>query len=113
MSSIIEVRLVAHLRERDLREALDAAMKTADDRSCGMIFDCLAMTGYDMEARHAFVAWHHAHRGRVRAVAVVTEKMLWHMVVGAMAMASGQTMRAFAKREEAEAWLRVRLASAP
>lgn len=113
MSSILEVRLAGHLREADLREALEAAMKTAEGSSCGMLFDCLGMTAYDMEARHAFVAWHRAHRGRVRAVAVVTEKMLWHMVVSAMAMASGQTMRAFAKREEAEAWLRVRLASAP
>ena len=70
-----------------------------------LLIDANAMTGYTSEARGAFVDWHRTNKGRLGRVAIVTERMLWHMVIRAMAMASGQQMRPFSDRTEAEAWL--------
>ncbi len=49
--------------------------------------------------------WNARFRPRINRVAVITEKILWHMVVAAMAVASGQTMKAFDSVDAAEAWL--------
>lgn len=69
-----------------------------------LVVDSLAMTGYDPEARDLFVRWHAEHRAHMRGVGVVTDRMLWRMVVGAMALASRQTMRTFSGVQEALEW---------
>jgi hypothetical protein len=38
-------------------------------------------------------------------VAVLTDKPLWRMVVAAMAVASGQKMKAFTALDKARSWL--------
>lgn len=63
------------------------------------------MTGYDAEARQLFVEWNARHRARVTAVAIVTHKILWHVVIAAMALASGQRMRAADTPQAARRWL--------
>ena len=102
---MIIVRLQGHLTEPELRSALASATKDAPERF-PVLVDCVEMTSYELEARHAFVEWNREHKGRVAQVAVVTDKSLWKMVVSAMAIASGQSMRAFGARADAEAWLR-------
>ena len=57
------------------------------------------------EARERFVEWNRQHRARLRAVAVVTENRMYHMVISAMAMASGQRMKGFATFDAAHAWV--------
>ena len=63
------------------------------------------MTGYDREAREEFVAWHRQSASHVVRVAVVTENMLWHLVVSAMALASGKAMKPFDSMAAAQNWL--------
>lgn len=90
------------------RESLDAALSRAEPKlkdGAAMIVECLAMTGYDSEARARFVDWHRDHRGKIRAVAVVTDNRLWHMVVSVMSLASSQRMRAFETVQAADVWL--------
>lgn len=70
-----------------------------------LVVDCRSMTGYDGEARERFVEWNRDNRARLAAVAVLTDKRLWHMIVGTMSLASGQRMRAFASETDANAWL--------
>jgi hypothetical protein len=70
-----------------------------------LIVNCRTMTGYDADARALFVSWNARFRSRINRVAVLTEKILWHMVVGAMAVASGQRMKAFDSLEAADEWL--------
>ncbi len=111
METLVQVQLEGHLLESDLRDALEGAMKRADSERCAMLIDCLAMSSYEMDARHAFVSWQKAHKDRVRAVAIVTKKTLWHMVVSAMGVASGQPMKAFDEPATARAWLIERLES--
>lgn len=72
--------------------------------SASLIVDAREMTDYDAGARERFVAWNSDHRRRIRRVAIVTDKTLWHMVITAMALASRQTMRAFSSLEAARAW---------
>ncbi|HJL16939.1 MAG TPA: STAS/SEC14 domain-containing protein [Sandaracinaceae bacterium LLY-WYZ-13_1] len=99
--SIDVVELTGHLT----CEALDAALAGVEPRPpMVLVVDCRAMTGYDAEARRRFVEWHREHRDRIAAVAVVTEKRLWHMIVSAMSLASGQRMRAFDAMDQARAW---------
>ncbi len=71
-----------------------------------LLIDCRQMSGYDVEARSAFVAWNKRWRSRLHRVAILTENRLWHVLVSAMALASGQEMRAFFGRSDAERWLR-------
>lgn len=90
--------------------AVDAALSAAERGTNGsdrfpMLVDCSAMTGYDSEARASFVAWNTKNRARIAGVAIVTGNVLWHMVIRAMALASGTEMRAFDRAEDAERWL--------
>jgi hypothetical protein len=103
-SPIVTVTFVGHL-SRDVLDAELGSAKRNIGAGAGMVVDCLAMSDYDAEARDHFVKWHREHRDRLRGVAVVTEKRLWHMIVSAMALASGQRMKAFDTVDEARAWL--------
>lgn len=101
---MIVVRLQGHLTEAGLRSALATATAGAV-APFPVLVDCLEMTSYDVAARHAFVEWNQAHKERVTSVAVVTDRSMWKIVVSAMAIASGQSMRAFDSRDRARAWL--------
>lgn len=63
------------------------------------------MSGYDLDARHAFVELMSRHRARLTAIAIVTARPIWQMVVSTMAMASRTEMKAFDDAEQALAWL--------
>jgi hypothetical protein len=70
-----------------------------------LLIDASQMTGYTSEARNAFVEWHRSHKARCARVAIVTDRKLWHMVIRAMGVASGQPMHPFTDRASAESWL--------
>ncbi len=99
----IVVRLVGHLTRPGLDEIFAAAITTSG--SFDLIVDCLDMTSYDIEARDAFIAWNRSNRKRVGRVAIITRRTTWHMVIRAIALASGRSMRSFATHDEARAWL--------
>lgn len=97
-------------RDQLSSEAVDSALSTAARSAPAngkfpMLVDCSAMTGYDSEARASFVAWNAKNRERIAGVAIVTDNILWHMVIRAMAFASGTEMRAFDRTDAAERWL--------
>lgn len=102
MTPIAHATLAGHLTQASLLRALNLAVP--DDLRVCLVINCLPMTGYDLDARHTFVEWNAAHRGRIAGVAVVTTKSAWHMVVAVMALASGQQMRAFATVDDATSW---------
>ncbi len=103
----VDVTLTGHLTREVLAQALDGATGRLGDgfHQVALIVDCRSMTGYDADARALFVSWNARFRSRIDRVAVITEKVLWHMVVAAMAIASSQRMKAFDRVEKAEAWL--------
>jgi hypothetical protein len=55
-----------------------------------LLVDVREMTGYESEARARFVEWNTAHRERVLGVAILTENLVWKVVIKAMAIASRQ-----------------------
>ncbi len=103
----VVVQLDGHLSETVLRSALAGASVALVEASAGanLLVDCRDMTGYDAAARQLFVEWNSRYKSKVKSVAVVTERRLWHVVVSAMALASGQRMKAFDSRVEALGWL--------
>jgi hypothetical protein len=103
----VHVTLTGHLTSEALEQALTAATERLgqDFHRVALIVDCGTMTGYDADARALFMSWNARFRSRIDRVVVLTDKILWHMVVGAMALASGQRMKAFDGLEAAEAWL--------
>ncbi len=103
----LRVTLTGHLTRRALEQALQGATERLGEGShpVALIVDCRTMTDYDADARALFVSWNARFRPRINRVAVITEKILWHMVVAAMAVASGQTMKAFDSVDAAETWL--------
>jgi len=66
-----------------------------------LIVNCLPMESYEIAAREGFVAWNRQHRHQIRAVAILTSKALWNMVIRAMALATGMTMRPFSEHSAA------------
>ena len=102
----VVIQLDGHLSEGVLRSALaGASAALVQASSANLLVDCREMTGYDSAARQLFVEWNSRYKSKVKCVAVVTEKKLWHVVVSAMALASGQRMKAFDSRAEAVLWL--------
>ena len=61
------------------------------------------MTGYEPGARGVFVEWNRANRGRVRRVAILTDNLLWRMVISVMSLAATVDMKPFGDRSEATA----------
>jgi SpoIIAA-like len=99
------VVLVGQLDRLQLERALTPVSDALRSGRCGLLVDCREMTGYTSEARSFFVDWNSAHRARVTRVAILTDNMLWHMIIAAMSLASGQSMKAFADAYAARAWL--------
>lgn len=99
--------LEGHLTATMLAAALLAAEQRVD-RLTGpidVVFDCLRMTGYDMEAREAFVDWHRRMGTRLGRIAIITERRLWHLIISGMGLASQQHMKAFHTFADALPWL--------
>ena len=103
----VQVDLVGHLTRHVLAVALDRATSSIAQASQPVVLlvDCRQMTGYDADARALFVSWNSSHRARIRRVAILTTNPVWHMVIAAMAVASGQKMKAFNGPDAAVAWL--------
>ena len=103
----IRVDLVGHLTRHSLAVALDRATSSiaGESQPVALLVDCRQMSGYDADARALFVSWNSSHRSRVRRVAILTSNPVWHMVIAAMAVASGQKMKAFTHPDAAGAWL--------
>ena len=109
-STICELKLKDHLTKEDLENYLQPISLTIKNlpstTKISLLVDASTMNTYDVEARAYFVDWNTQYRAQIQAVAIVTPKLLWHMVVAAMAIASRQTMKAFSQLEEAHKWLK-------
>jgi hypothetical protein len=97
--------LRGHLDRSVLASELERIEKTIPLRDARVLLDCREMTGYDLDARHAFVSWNERVRGRLLGVAILTGNPLWRMVIAAMSMASRVPMKPFADEQSALAWL--------
>lgn len=104
-----ELLLKEHATKDSLEKALKPISYALDHLPLGfkgcLLVDASMMTGYDVEARAYFVEWNSKYRVRLHAVAIVTEKTLWHMVIAAIGVAARQTMKAFYSLDEAQKWL--------
>ncbi|NVB38911.1 STAS/SEC14 domain-containing protein [Pseudenhygromyxa sp. WMMC2535] len=98
--------LDGHLTAQQLERVLASMAEKLKLRSgpSPMVLDCRHMAGYDLDARHAFVDWNKLWRHQVSRVAIITQNRLYHVVIGAMSLASGQAMKGFAEEGEALAW---------
>jgi hypothetical protein len=100
------VTLTGHLTVNQLTAALTPVVSRTDQTTeVPLLFDCLHMTGYDTEARERFVEWHKKQGKQITRVAILTTNPIWSVVIAAMALASGHSMKAFSRRAEAESWL--------
>lgn len=99
--------LRGHLSRAQLEEVLGAIATELSGRELPtpVLLDCLAMEGYDLDARHAFVDWNSQWRSRVSRVAIVTHNRLYHVVIATMSLAARQAMKGFSTTDEALDWL--------
>lgn len=103
---VVVMRLSGFLDAAQVQSAMAEADARLDGLGAGrLLVDCLAMDDYEAEARRLFTEWNARNKGRVERVAVVTDKLLWHMVVSTIGLASSQTMKAFSDIDEAHLWL--------
>jgi hypothetical protein len=103
---VIAIELTGHLTRASLAASL-AQPRAALAAAAGahVRIDCRTMTGYDADARADFVEFMRASRAKVARVAIVTERVSWRMVISAMSLASGVSMKPFTSLAEADAWL--------
>ena len=86
----IHIELSGHLTA----EALSAKLVEADAKLAQVtlpadaIFDCRQMHGYDLAARVGFSEWNREQADRLRKVVIITDRLLWRVVVSAMALAA-------------------------
>lgn len=100
----LEVTLRGHLTVGLLERELTPLEPVLRSERRALIVDALAMTGYDDAARSLFVDWNRRHKDRILRVAIVTDSLMWRMVIGAMSLASQQAMQSFPSLAEARAW---------
>ncbi|MBI5494909.1 MAG: STAS/SEC14 domain-containing protein [Deltaproteobacteria bacterium] len=107
MTETVTITLEGNLSAGSLSDALKPLGARLEEPAAkvSVVFDVRTMTGYDVDARHAFVDWHRRHKDRVRAVAIVTDNSMWHVVISAMSLASGQQMKPFSDPSAAQEWL--------
>jgi hypothetical protein len=106
---VVRVSLVDHLTVAQLDAALGTASKqlATVGEPAALVVDCLRMRSYDIEARNKFTAWVATDRGSVGRVAVVTDKIIWQMVVRTMSLIARQEMKSFSSVADAELWIQV------
>lgn len=98
------VSLRGHLTEEALGSSLARIEPALLAERTGLVIDASQMTGYDDAARSLFVAWNARYRSRIARVAIVTDKVLWRVVISAMGLASRQEMKPFTSLSEAQRW---------
>lgn len=102
----VEIVLPPHLTCVDLeRELTRATSEIAQaKRPVGLLVDCRKMQDYETDTRRMFIDWNASQRDKVRSVALVTAKASLRVVIGAMAMSSGQKMKMFDDLQTAQTW---------
>lgn len=101
-----ELALVGHLTVASLESAIaEQLAKVPATGFSELLVDCSALLDYDVDARARFTKWLGSERHRLTAIAIVTDRQLYHLVIAAMALASRMNIKAFDGRAAAERWL--------
>jgi ABC-type transporter Mla MlaB component len=103
---LLQIALDGHLTEAKLKAKFSQLEPELEASATphSLVVDCSSMTGYDSAARSAFIEWNKAWRNRISRVAIVTDNILWHMVIKMMSKVSSQQMKEFADLKKAQEW---------
>lgn len=71
----------------------------------GLLVDVRQVQNMHGEARDYFLRWTKEHKARISAMAIVTEKKRWRVLVAAASLVRGRALRAFPEPMAATAWL--------
>jgi len=105
-SRVVSMRLKETVSEEDVSRSVERAEETLDRLGrARLMVDCRRVDGYEGDARDRIVKWARTQRDRVDRVAVVTDNVLWQMVLRTSSLASRQSMRGFTDIEDAFDWL--------
>ena len=102
---IVEVQAKGHLTECVMGQLLSDVEYNMPDGDFGILFLTSDMCGYDMGARPVFIQWLNKNVDRVRRLAIVSEKQLWHLLLSSMANSIDTKMAIFYEEEGARDWL--------
>lgn len=101
---LLTLTLNGHLTADSLRRELEQAEQRLGIAKSVLVVDARPMTGYDEAARELFVAWNAKYRDEIQRVSIITDKLLWRMVIRTMSMVSKQEMMPFTSLEEGLLW---------
>ncbi len=103
---VVSVRLLGTVSEHGVYESVQRAEETLDRLGrARLMIDCRRVEGYEGDSRDRIVKWARSQRDRVDRVAIVTDNVLWQMVLRTSSLASRQSMRGFTDIEDAFDWL--------
>jgi hypothetical protein len=103
---VVSIRFRGVVDDRSLRESLERAEETLDRLGrARLLLDCRLVETYAGDARNHLMSWSRAQGDRVDRVAIVTEQVLWSMVIRTSSIGTTQKMRPFADIDEAFDWL--------
>jgi hypothetical protein len=71
-----------------------------------LLFDILQVSGYEPALLDDYIRWHKQHATQVHRVAVVTNRMIWRLVVRTLSVAGGGPIEPFDHVDAAGVWLR-------
>ena len=103
-SNAVVVRFEGHLDRTQVHVELGRAARELAPGGA-LIVDCREMTSYANDARESFIEWNKRHKSRIRRVAILTDNLLYRMVISTMRLMTDQDMRAFADEESANEWV--------
>lgn len=106
---VVSVRLLGVIGEQGVHESVQRAEETLDRLGrARLLIDSRRVERYEGEARDRIVRWARSQRDRVDRVAIVTDNVLWQMVLRTSSLSSSQAMRGFTDIEDAFDWVSVR-----
>jgi hypothetical protein len=104
---MLRIKMEGHLTLAKMEAYFAPVSRALDAKSPqSLIINVLEMTTYEVAARDWFVkSWSPKYRPLVNRLALVTNKTTWRMLAAAVALATGQNMKAFASLADAESWV--------
>ena len=105
---ILRVTVSGHLTIAKMEELFAPVSRVLDEtgQPHPLIMDVLDMSDYDVAAREWFIKkWSPQYRPRVSKMALITKKTSWRMLTAAVALTTGQRLKAFPSVADAQRWL--------
>lgn len=107
-ANVERFRLEGHVTAESIQVTLDDVSRrlTAAPRPSVLLIDLLAMKSYEPACRTAFTGWYRRNAHLIRAVAGITDRASWRVIISAIGLATKGQFKSFEALDAAIGWAR-------